>query len=376
MNFDPSKFFIGLMDFFSILLPGALLAYLTMGWAGPAVLGAGVPSGAQGWAVFLFAAYLLGHLVFLVGSWLDPIYEWFRRRTLNRQIERVSSGRPLSCWLVRVVVHLSFKDERDVAVRVVERLRDEALAPLGPKRLINAFQWSKALLIQESPESMAVVQRFEADSKFFRSFVVVLAILLVSWLPPGRGPASGWLFIVALLLMLLASWRYMEQRHKATNQAYWSVITLKAREPRDAELAPGTEAAAPRLAGGVVFRDKDGCRECLFVEASDDPERWVLPKGHVEHGETDREAAIREVHEESGVWARVVEDLEPLRYRAGQRQVTVQMFRMEAIGRGRRSDAGRGHHWSTYPVPDGPDGRSRLHDETKEFLDHALGLKR
>lgn len=28
MNFDHQKFFIGLVDFFAILLPGALLAYL------------------------------------------------------------------------------------------------------------------------------------------------------------------------------------------------------------------------------------------------------------------------------------------------------------------------------------------------------------
>lgn len=28
MNFDPPKFFIGLIDFFSILMPGALVVYL------------------------------------------------------------------------------------------------------------------------------------------------------------------------------------------------------------------------------------------------------------------------------------------------------------------------------------------------------------
>ena len=39
MNFDPQKFFIGLMDFFSILLPGALLTCLLMREVGPAVLG-------------------------------------------------------------------------------------------------------------------------------------------------------------------------------------------------------------------------------------------------------------------------------------------------------------------------------------------------
>lgn len=34
MNFEPQKFFIGLMDFFSILLPSALLTNLLMGDVG------------------------------------------------------------------------------------------------------------------------------------------------------------------------------------------------------------------------------------------------------------------------------------------------------------------------------------------------------
>jgi hypothetical protein len=38
MNFEPQQFFIGLMDFFSILLPGALLAWLLMGEVGPFML--------------------------------------------------------------------------------------------------------------------------------------------------------------------------------------------------------------------------------------------------------------------------------------------------------------------------------------------------
>lgn len=39
MNFDPWKLLIGLMDFFSILLPGALMTYLLMGKVGMVVLG-------------------------------------------------------------------------------------------------------------------------------------------------------------------------------------------------------------------------------------------------------------------------------------------------------------------------------------------------
>lgn len=51
MNFDPQKFFIGLMDFFSILLPGVLLIWLLMDGVGPAVLGDRYDrlDGTQGW---------------------------------------------------------------------------------------------------------------------------------------------------------------------------------------------------------------------------------------------------------------------------------------------------------------------------------------
>ncbi|UIE38901.1 hypothetical protein [Leptodesmis sichuanensis] len=73
------------MDFFSILLPGALLTYLLMGEVGPVVRGDRYDNlyGAQAWAAFLFASYLFGHLVFLLGSWLDEFYDWARRYTLK-----------------------------------------------------------------------------------------------------------------------------------------------------------------------------------------------------------------------------------------------------------------------------------------------------
>ena len=39
MTSAPRNYFIGLMDFFSILLPDALPIYLVMGEAGPVVMG-------------------------------------------------------------------------------------------------------------------------------------------------------------------------------------------------------------------------------------------------------------------------------------------------------------------------------------------------
>lgn len=106
MNFAPLKFFIGLMDFFSILLPGALLTWLLMGEVGPVVLGGRYATldGAQAWAAFLFASYLFGHLVFLLGSWLDELYDWVRRYTLNTQITLLARCGRLLPWFARALI--------------------------------------------------------------------------------------------------------------------------------------------------------------------------------------------------------------------------------------------------------------------------------
>lgn len=69
-------------------------------------------------------------------------------------------------------------------------------------------------------------------------------------------------------------------------------------------------------AGGVVSRIVDGQREYLLVEASRVRGLWVLPKGHIEPGETPEAAAVREVEEEAGVRAAIVA-------RAGESEFTV-----------------------------------------------------
>ena len=53
-------------------------------------------------------------------------------------------------------------------------------------------------------------------------------------------------------------------------------------------------------AGGVVESE---CGELLMIELRN---RWDLPKGHIEAGESEREAALREVCEETGVEAEIV----------------------------------------------------------------------
>ena len=53
-------------------------------------------------------------------------------------------------------------------------------------------------------------------------------------------------------------------------------------------------------AGGIVFRrDKKGAIEILLIQDAKD--RWTIPKGHIEEGETAQQTARREIGEEAGL---------------------------------------------------------------------------
>src|SRR3989344_3844624 len=51
--------------------------------------------------------------------------------------------------------------------------------------------------------------------------------------------------------------------------------------------------------GGIIFTEKKNFRKVLLVKRFQF-ESWDLPKGHKEGDETDKEAALREVTEETG----------------------------------------------------------------------------
>jgi ADP-ribose pyrophosphatase YjhB (NUDIX family) len=61
--------------------------------------------------------------------------------------------------------------------------------------------------------------------------------------------------------------------------------------------------SADRLthAGGVVYRAAAARHEMLLVRGRMPPHGWVLPKGHIEAGETPEACARREIREEAGI---------------------------------------------------------------------------
>ena len=69
-------------------------------------------------------------------------------------------------------------------------------------------------------------------------------------------------------------------------------------------------------AGGIVYRMTGSHPEVLLVQAKSTAHEWVIPKGHIEPGETPEQTARREVREEAGI------DAEPVHF-AGELQFVV-----------------------------------------------------
>ena len=63
--------------------------------------------------------------------------------------------------------------------------------------------------------------------------------------------------------------------------------------------------------GGVIYRRHHGALEIALIHVRN---RWTLPKGHIEQGESTGQTAVREVREETGLEGRVSGKLGEIRY--------------------------------------------------------------
>ncbi len=84
-------------------------------------------------------------------------------------------------------------------------------------------------------------------------------------------------------------------------------------------------------AGAVVFRASDS--EVLYlVVSSSDGLNWVLPKGHIDPGETPRVAALRELAEEAGTVGEIVAPLGVQLFTKRGQDAAVQFFLVRETG--------------------------------------------
>lgn len=194
----PSEFCVGVLDLFAVLLPGAIATAILQAHIGPYFFGSlvEVPSSEVAkWAYFLVFAYFVGHVVFLLGSYIDRAYDPLRRR-LN----------PYG---------------NESAFACASAIRD-SLTMETERAALNTFQWSRSVLIAKCPAAAEDVHRLEADSKFFRSLLVICALAAIVFFSLG----STWRGVASVGLLIPCFLRYYERRLKSTTQAYIHIVTL------------------------------------------------------------------------------------------------------------------------------------------------------
>lgn len=197
----PGDFLLGVLDFFAILLPGSLMSWLLTQYL-PAELvlpfGPGKSDPIVNATALLLSSYLFGHLVFMVSANLDSVYDSWRTRT-----------KPTT---------------RDKAFQAATELKNAV-----NQNLIEAdfstLKWAKIYVQLKAPNVRVEIDRFEADSKFFRSLVVVSTAFAAHFLLREQSPAMG---VAVIVVGVLSFFRFVEQRWKMTELTYAAAVVAAA----------------------------------------------------------------------------------------------------------------------------------------------------
>jgi 8-oxo-dGTP pyrophosphatase MutT (NUDIX family) len=64
----------------------------------------------------------------------------------------------------------------------------------------------------------------------------------------------------------------------------------------------------------------------LLVRSKKNPKEWIFPKGHIEAGETPREAALRETREEAGADGVVIDHIDAMQFESARGTVEIEYY--------------------------------------------------
>ena len=203
MGYKPGDFFVNVIDFFGVLVPGAVLLFLDGRYFIRALgLDLGCSDGVR-WAVFLVGSFVLGQFLLGMGVRLNGLLHFYCPEREDKYYQEVKE---------HVTLPANIKDRRRACfLRVYTILR-----------------------IKNSP-ALAEVDRQMADFKLFRSLLFVFAIDFLISLAKGLGKER---VLFSGILFLLAGWRFLfliSWTYRTAFEAY--AVTMVKEPPTMADCA-------------------------------------------------------------------------------------------------------------------------------------------
>lgn len=191
----PQNFFIGIIDFFAIILPGGVGSLILYYQLNTKISHTLFTSESHYLIAFLFSSYFLGHIIFMLSSYLDIIAD---KLILSTKIP-----------------------SNELAYRKAKEIKYSFLPEVSELEL-NTYKWSTSLLTTHFPEAMIEIDRVISDSKFFRSFILIIPCIVVVFLSNNEFTFA----LCTAIILIPCILRYYDRRIESNTRAYQYVIML------------------------------------------------------------------------------------------------------------------------------------------------------
>ena len=176
MNYKPGDLYIGVIDFFGILVPGAVLLFLHgESLAKPLGLSPN-PEQAPILIAFFVGAYVFGHILLGLGVPLNKLLRVYR------------------------------PEEKDVFYKTIQD-RIDLPEEIEDDKRTNSFYRAYAFVRLQNSAALSEIERQMADYKLFRSLTIVFGLDLV--LTVVLGELGSFRPLLSGMFFIIAAWRYL-----------------------------------------------------------------------------------------------------------------------------------------------------------------------
>jgi len=229
MPSTPQDIYIGVVDFFAILIPGVVAAFLLCSlfrktWHSIRI----APK--ERLVLFFIGSFLLGHFLHAFGAIIDGVYS---KIYMNEKLQGCD---------VKSVERLWFNNDKQCCNY---KLLDAAIAKapdypyftagggrsdIEGDKLEYFHRWVRENIRAKAPHLSTRLDMLEGVSKLFRSLFVISIFIVVycfCLMLRNKNSTNVTIFLVMLVVLLFSGWRYGDKTYKRRLEAFEYFIVVQ-----------------------------------------------------------------------------------------------------------------------------------------------------